>query len=61
LPPIWPFHKQWGSCHNNPLVAEKGMTAREARAIDAEGKGGGFIEADSFVNFQLGIEPISPY
>lgn len=37
------------------------MTAREARAIDAEGKGGGFIEADSFVNFQLGIEPISPY
>jgi len=39
-----PFHKQWGSYDNNPLVVEKGMTAREARAIDAEGKGGGLVD-----------------
>jgi protein gp37 len=41
---IAPFHKQWGSYHNNPLVVEKGMTVPEARAIDAEGKGGGLVD-----------------
>ena len=41
---VAPFHKQWGSYHNNPLVVEKGMTAREAREIDAEGKGGGLVD-----------------
>lgn len=41
---VAPFHKQWGSYDNNPLVVEKGMTAREARAIDAEGKGGGLVD-----------------
>lgn len=28
---------------NNLLVAEKGMTIREASEIDAEGKGGGLV------------------
>ena len=41
---VAPFHKQWGSYHSNPLVVEKGMTIREAREIDAEGKGGGLID-----------------
>jgi protein gp37 len=41
---VAPFHKQWGSYDNNPLVVEKGMTAREAREIDAEGKGGGLVD-----------------
>jgi len=41
---VAPFHKQWGSYHSNPLVVEKGMTAREAREIDAEGKGGGLVD-----------------
>ena len=41
---VAPFHKQWGSYHNNPLVVEKGMTPREAREIDAEGKGGGLVD-----------------
>jgi hypothetical protein len=41
---VAPFHKQWGSYDNNPLVVEKGMTAREARAVDTEGKGGGLVD-----------------
>jgi protein gp37 len=41
---VAPFHKQWGSYHNNPLVVEQDMTAREAREMDAEGKGGGLVD-----------------
>jgi protein gp37 len=41
---VAPFHKQWGSYDNHPLVVEDGMTVREARAIDAEGKGGGLVD-----------------
>jgi hypothetical protein len=41
---VAPFHKQWGSYRNNPLVVEKGMTARQAQEIDAEGKGGGLVD-----------------
>uniref|UniRef100_A0A973W819 Uncharacterized protein n=1 Tax=Bradyrhizobium septentrionale TaxID=1404411 RepID=A0A973W819_9BRAD len=41
---VSPFHKQWGSYRSNPLVVEKGMTAREAQQIDAEGKGGGLVD-----------------
>jgi protein gp37 len=41
---VAPFHKQWGSYHNNPLVVEHGMTAREARELDAEGQGGGLVD-----------------
>lgn len=41
---VAPFHKQWESYDNNPLVVEKGMTAREAPAVDVEGKGGGLVD-----------------
>ncbi|MBR0795655.1 DUF5131 family protein [Bradyrhizobium jicamae] len=41
---VAPFHKQWGTYHSNPLVMEKGMAAREAQKIDAEGKGGGLVD-----------------
>ena len=41
---VAPFHKQWGSYHNNPLVLEQGMPVREARRLDAEGKGGGLLD-----------------
>jgi protein gp37 len=43
---VAPFHKQWGSYHNNPLVVEQNGTAREAREIDAEGKGGGLVDGN---------------
>lgn len=48
---VAPFHKQWGSYQNNPLVVEKGMLAREAREIDAEGKGGGLVDGKLVRNF----------
>jgi protein gp37 len=41
---VTPFHKQWGSYQNNPLVVEQRMTAREAKELDAEGKGGGLLD-----------------
>ncbi|MCK1546749.1 phage Gp37/Gp68 family protein [Bradyrhizobium sp. 160] len=41
---VAPFHKQWGCYESNPLVVEKGMTVREARAVDTEGKGGGLVD-----------------
>jgi protein gp37 len=41
---VAPFHKQWGSYQSNPLVVEQGMTAGEAKEIDAEGKGGGLVD-----------------
>jgi len=33
---VAPFHTQWGSYDNSPLVVEKGMTVSEVRAIDTE-------------------------
>jgi hypothetical protein len=49
---VAPFHKQWGSYQNNPLVVEQEMTAREAQEIDAEGKGGaGWSMESSFAIF----------
>jgi protein gp37 len=39
------FHKQWGDYKNNPLVVEKGLTSREAKAIDRFGKGGGLVDS----------------
>ena len=50
---VAPFHKQWGSYHNNPLVIEQGMTAREAKEMDAEGKGGGLLDGGLVRNFPL--------
>jgi hypothetical protein len=38
------FHKQWGHYQSNPLVSEEGMSAKEARAIDDFGKGGGLVD-----------------
>jgi protein gp37 len=41
-----PFLKQWGRYTNNPLVVERGMTEREAAAVDPgeNGKGGGLLD-----------------
>jgi protein gp37 len=41
---VAPFHKQWGSIKNNPLVVEQGMDARVAAATDTHGKGGGLVD-----------------
>ena len=41
---VAPFHKQWGSYGNNPLVAEEGMTISDAKRRDPFGKGGGLID-----------------
>jgi protein gp37 len=47
------FHKQWGSYQNNPLVVETGMTPREARELDQEGKGGGLIDGELVREFPV--------
>jgi hypothetical protein len=41
---VAPFHKQWGAYRNNPLVAEQGMSTKEAERLDKYGKGGGLID-----------------
>jgi protein gp37 len=41
---VAPFHKQWGSYQNNPLVVNKGMSVKEAKGLDAFGKGGGLVD-----------------
>ena len=41
---VAPFHKQWGSYQNNPLVVEQGMSIDEAKALDKFGKGGGLVD-----------------
>jgi protein gp37 len=48
-----PFLKQWGRYANNPLVAEKGMTEREAAALDpaGNGKGGGMLDGRLYRDF----------
>ena len=43
---VAPFHKQWGSYRNNPLVVEEGMSLAEARSMDPYGKGGGLIDGE---------------
>ena len=35
-----------GSYQNNPLVVEQGLTAGEAKQMDAEGKGGGLVDGE---------------
>jgi protein gp37 len=37
------LHKQWGHYGNNPLVAQDGLTIKEARQRDPHGKGGGLV------------------
>lgn len=41
---VAPFHKQWGSIKNNPLVVEQGMDVKVAAAADTHGKGGGLVD-----------------
>lgn len=38
------FHKQWGKYLFNPLVLEKGMSEKEAQALDSYGKGGALLD-----------------
>jgi protein gp37 len=40
---IAPFHKQWGTYASNPLVIEKVMSIKDAKALDGYGKGGGLV------------------
>jgi protein gp37 len=48
---VAPFHKQWGSYKNNPLVVEGGMAVSDAEAIDGHGKGGGLVDGQLFREF----------
>jgi protein gp37 len=41
---VAPFHKQWGSIKNNPLVVEQRMDAKLAATADTHGKGGGLVD-----------------
>jgi protein gp37 len=52
---VAPFHKQWGSYQNNPLVVNKGMSIYEAKALDKFGKGGGLVDGELVREF-----PASP-
>jgi protein gp37 len=40
---VAPFHKQWGTHGNNPLVREIGLSVADVRARDPYGKGGGLL------------------
>jgi protein gp37 len=48
---IAPFHKQWGTYRNNPLVAEQGMTVADAQRIDEFGKGGRLLDGELIREF----------
>ena len=48
---IAPFHKQWGSYGNNPLVVEQGMSIDEAKVLDKFGKGGGLVDGELIPEF----------
>jgi hypothetical protein len=50
---VSPFHKQWGSYGNNPLVVEQGMSIRDAQTLDKFGKGGGLIDGQVVREFPL--------
>ena len=52
---IAPFHKQWGTYSNNPLVVEQGMTVKDAKALDNHGKGGGLVDGKLIREFPLRI------
>jgi protein gp37 len=56
---IAPFHKQWGSYRNNPLVAESGWTLRAAEIEDRHGKGGGLLDGRLWREFPRGLERAS--
>jgi protein gp37 len=50
---VAPFHKQWGSIRNNPLVAERGIDAKVAAAADTHGKGGGLVDGHLWREFPI--------
>ena len=43
---VVPFHKQWGSYENNPLVLEEDLSTQKAKRIDKFGKGGGLVDGE---------------
>jgi len=50
---VVPFHKQWGTYSNNPLVVERGMSIVEAKALDKFGKGGGLVDGKLVREFPM--------
>ena len=52
---VTPFHKQWGSYRSNPLVVEKGMSIKDAKALDNFGKGGGLVDGKLIREYPLPI------
>ena len=40
------FHKQWGVYPHNPLVVNKGMSIKQAKALDKFGKGGCLVDGE---------------
>jgi protein gp37 len=52
---VAPFHKQWGTYPNNPLVVEQGMSVDDAEALDTFGHGGGLIDMKLVREFPLPV------
>jgi hypothetical protein len=50
---VAPFHKQWGSYQNNPIVVEQGLSIKEAALADGFGKGGGLIDDELVREFPV--------
>jgi protein gp37 len=50
---VTPFHKQWGTYQNNPLVIEQGKSIEEAKLIDKNGKGGGLVDGQIVREFPM--------
>jgi protein gp37 len=50
---IAPFHKQWGSYRNNPLVVEQGLSTKQAERLDKFGKGGGLVDGELVREFPI--------
>jgi protein gp37 len=50
---VAPFHKQWGSYRNNPLIVEHGMSFEQAELVDPFGKGGGKVDNKLVREFPL--------
>jgi protein gp37 len=48
---VVPFHKQWGTYPNNPVVVEQGMSIEEAKRADPFGKGGGLVDGEIVRDF----------
>jgi protein gp37 len=52
---VAPFHKQWGTYPNNPLVLEDGENIADAKAMDKFGKGGGLLDGEFVREFPPSI------